>query len=309
MFDKNKFAQILKNINNTYSSQRDFSKKSGINRTYLSQYMNAKLDDPPKPKILEKLANASNGLTNYAELMFICGYTNNYTVSNEYQIKVSVFTKYLSELKLMNISLTTIDKIRHLFLGLPFEGAILQLDDIISKYSPEKQKQIKYTYDLMNNDVLNEFIGTITKKTLKNISNAFPITDTPVSVPVVGKISAGMPILAVENIEGHEFAPSSYIKEGFDYFYLRVQGDSMNLKFNEGDIVLIQKQDTLENNEIGVILVNGFDATVKKYKSENGLVILSPMSTNPENTVQIYNPNDIEIKIIGKVVSYQGKIN
>lgn len=139
-------------------------------------------------------------------------------------------------------------------------------------------------------------------------SNVFPTTDVPQKVPVVGKISAGLPILATENIEGYEFAPSSQIKEGYTYFYLRVQGDSMNLKFSEGDIVLVQKQDTLENNEIGVILVNGYDATVKKYKAENGLVILEPMSTNPENTVQIYNPKNISIKIIGKVISYQGKI-
>lgn len=139
-------------------------------------------------------------------------------------------------------------------------------------------------------------------------SNIFPVTDIPKKVPVVGRISAGLPILATENIEGYEFAPSSQIKEGYTYFYLRVQGDSMNLKFNEGDIVLVQKQDDLENNEIGVILVNGFDATVKKYRKENGLVILEPMSTNPENTVQIYNPKDISIKVIGKVISYQGKI-
>ena len=139
-------------------------------------------------------------------------------------------------------------------------------------------------------------------------SNVFPTTDIPKKVPVVGKISAGLPILATENIEGYEFAPSSQIKEGFTYFYLRVQGDSMNLKFSEGDIVLVQKQDSLENDEIGVILVDGNDATVKKYKSENGLVILEPMSTNPANTVQIYNPKKIDIKIVGKVISYQGKI-
>ena len=139
-------------------------------------------------------------------------------------------------------------------------------------------------------------------------SNVFPTTDIPEKVPVVGKISAGLPILATENIEGYEFAPSSQIKKGYTYFYLRVQGDSMNLKFNEGDIVLIQRQDTLENDEIGAILVDGNDATVKKYKFENGLVILEPMSTNPENTVQIYNPKKINIQIIGKVISYQGKI-
>lgn len=146
------------------------------------------------------------------------------------------------------------------------------------------------------------------KKNTNAESNVFPTTDVPQKVPVVGKISAGLPILATENIEGYEFAPSSQIKKGYTYFYLRVQGDSMNLKFSEGDIVLIQRQDTLENDEIGAILVDGNDATVKKYKFENGLVILEPMSTNPENTVQIYNPKKINIQIIGKVISYQGKI-
>lgn len=142
----------------------------------------------------------------------------------------------------------------------------------------------------------------------KATSNVFPIPDTPIKVPVLGKISAGLPILAVENIEGYEYAPSSYIKKGFDYFYLRVTGDSMNLKFNDGDIVLVQQQDTLENGEIGVILVNGNDATVKKFREENNIVILEPMSTNSEHHVQIYNPKEISIKILGKVVSYQGKL-
>lgn len=77
MFDKSKFAQILKNINDTYNSQRDFSKKSEINRTYLSQYMNMKLDEPPKPKILKKIADNSNEITTYEELMTICGYIDN----------------------------------------------------------------------------------------------------------------------------------------------------------------------------------------------------------------------------------------
>lgn len=134
------------------------------------------------------------------------------------------------------------------------------------------------------------------------------VDDVPTKIPVVGKISAGLPILATENIETYEYAPSIYIKEGFEYFYLRVNGDSMNLKFNDGDLLLVQKQDNLENDEIGVILVDGMDATVKKYKYENGLVILSPMSTNTDHIVQIYNPKDINIKIIGKVVSYQGKV-
>lgn len=171
-------------------------------------------------------------------------------------------------------------------------------------------KELAKVYNIDYIDLYEKagYIDLAESEKLKTESNVFPIADIPKKVPVIGRISAGLPILATENIEGYEFAPSSQIKEGYTYFYLRVQGDSMNLKFNEGDIVLVQKQDDLENNEIGVILVNGFDATVKKYRKENGLVILEPMSTNPENTVQIYNPKDISIKVIGKVISYQGKI-
>ena len=78
----------------------------------------------------------------------------------------------------------------------------------------------------------------------------------------------------------------------------------MNLKFKEGDRVLIKKQDTLENGEIGVILVNGDDATIKKYRYDNDMVILEPMSSNPDNHVQIYNPKEISIKIVGKAIRY-----
>lgn len=162
---------------------------------------------------------------------------------------------------------------------------------------------------------LSKFFGVSTDYILGKSNNRYldkkiniDVADTPTKIPVVGKISAGLPILATENIESYEYAPSIYIKEGFEYFYLRVNGDSMNLKFNDGDLLLVQKQDNLENDEIGVILVDGMDATVKKYKYENGLVILSPMSTNTDHIVQIYNPKDINIKIIGKVVSYQGKV-
>lgn len=76
MFDKEKFGIIIKKINDTYPTQYDFADKSNVNRTYLSQYINLKLDEPPKPKILKKIADASKGITTYKELMQICGYTD-----------------------------------------------------------------------------------------------------------------------------------------------------------------------------------------------------------------------------------------
>ena len=76
MFDKNKFASILKRINEQYENQTSFAKASGVNRTYLSQYMNLSLNNPPSPKILMGIANASKSITTYNDLMYMCGYTN-----------------------------------------------------------------------------------------------------------------------------------------------------------------------------------------------------------------------------------------
>ena len=83
----------------------------------------------------------------------------------------------------------------------------------------------------------------------------------------------------------------------------------MNLKFPDGCLLLVQNQPDLENGQIGVIRVNGDDATVKRFKCENDLVILEPMSSNPEHQVQIYNPQKIKIEIIGKVICAITDIN
>lgn len=74
MFDKITFAKKISQIKELYPTQEEFCKQSGIGRTSISQYMNAKLESPPKPQMLEKIANASKGITSYRELMSICGY-------------------------------------------------------------------------------------------------------------------------------------------------------------------------------------------------------------------------------------------
>lgn len=137
-------------------------------------------------------------------------------------------------------------------------------------------------------------------------NNKEKIETTP--IPVLGRISAGVPLYAEEQLEGYMYAPENIIKPDYEYFYLRVQGDSMNLKVDDGELVLIQKQNSLEDGEIGAIRVNGDDATIKRFKRQGNLVILEPMSTNPIHTVQIYNPREINICIVGKAVWRAGKI-
>lgn len=73
-FNKEKFAKILKKINDSYPSQRGFARISNVNRTYISKYINKKINYPPRPNLLQRIANNSNGLATYDELMEVCGY-------------------------------------------------------------------------------------------------------------------------------------------------------------------------------------------------------------------------------------------
>lgn len=76
MFNKEKFSILLSKINNEYPSMTEFAKKASLDRSYISKYISQKLNNPPTPRILLGIANASNGLTTYEHLMQICGYIN-----------------------------------------------------------------------------------------------------------------------------------------------------------------------------------------------------------------------------------------
>lgn len=93
-----------------------------------------------------------------------------------------------------------------------------------------------------------------------------------------------------------------------DYFYLKVSGESMNLKIHNGDYALIHKQDYADDGDIIVAIVNGDDeATLKRYKHINeSTIALEPMSTFPMEPIYI-NLKDTNFKIIGKAIGKFGK--
>lgn len=122
-----------------------------------------------------------------------------------------------------------------------------------------------------------------------------------VNIPIVGSVRAGAPILAQDNIEGYHPTLKSHTCRDKDYFYLRVQGDSMNQEFNDGSLLLIEKCDDVENGTIAVILIDGMEATVKKVVKNENMITLIPMSTNPIYVPKMYDVVKDEIQIIGKV--------
>lgn len=114
------------------------------------------------------------------------------------------------------------------------------------------------------------------------------------NVPIVGKVAAGQPILAVENIENYFPIPSEYMPNE-ETFMLKVQGESMiNAGILDGDTILVQRQTTANNGEMVVALVED-SATVKTFYKENGHYRLQP-----ENDTM--DPIIVEdVKILGKV--------
>lgn len=130
-------------------------------------------------------------------------------------------------------------------------------------------------------------------------------TDTPVvpfrTIPVLSKISAGLPLYAEEQIEEHTTIAGKFVKASKEYFGLIVTGDSMNRHFNEGDIVIVEKDAQIENGQIAVVGLNGHNATLKRVKYSNQSVILVPESTNTEHEIQVYTEQD-EVHFYGKVV-------
>lgn len=121
------------------------------------------------------------------------------------------------------------------------------------------------------------------------------------SIPILGTIAAGSPILAEENIVDY-FLIDSRVRADFG---LRVKGDSMvNANIYDGDIVFIKKQPTLENGEIGAILLDD-EATLKRFSMSEESVILQAENPSMTDWPRVYTSGNI--RVLGKLVGVYSK--
>lgn len=137
----------------------------------------------------------------------------------------------------------------------------------------------------------------------KTTENSISISDKIYMCPVYGQIPAGEPNWAEECIEGRlPLDPNLMnIVDPEECYFLRINGESMNKIIKNGAYALIRKADWVENGDVAVVLVNGYDATLKKFTRNNDVVVLEPMSNDPSFQTQIYT-KDTPIKIIGKYI-------
>lgn len=129
-----------------------------------------------------------------------------------------------------------------------------------------------------------------------------------VRIPVLGRVVAGIPLEAIEDIEDYEEIPRRMASSG-EFFALRIKGRSMEPKLSEGDIVIVRKQEDVDSGDTAIVLVNGDEATVKQIKkTEAGIMLIG-------FNVEVYQPHfysneqieALPVRIIGKVVESRHK--
>lgn len=113
-------------------------------------------------------------------------------------------------------------------------------------------------------------------------------------VPILGRIRAGQPLFAEENLEGFFPLPPEFAAGG-EFFLLRVEGESMiGAGIEDGDLVIVRRQRTIENGEIGAFLL-GDEATVKRFYREEGIIRLQPANEHFEPILTR------EVEVLGRV--------
>lgn len=126
-------------------------------------------------------------------------------------------------------------------------------------------------------------------------------------VPVLGSVPAGVPLEAIEEIIDYEEIPAELGNVG-EYFALQIQGDSMEPKISAGDVVIVQKQDYADNGDLVVVLIDGNDATLKRYhKTKTGIKLVP---SNPKYDPFFFTPEEVEqlpVRILGKVIELRAK--
>ncbi|WP_436880648.1 LexA family protein [Staphylococcus haemolyticus] len=123
-------------------------------------------------------------------------------------------------------------------------------------------------------------------------------------IPVVSKISAGLPIYSEENLVDYIYFATNKLNSDKEEFGLKVSGDSMDKIFQDGDIVVVEKDSVVENGQLGVVMINGYNATVKRIRYNDDQIILIPESNNSSHYPQVYGKDD-EVKVVGRVVASQ----
>ena len=154
-------------------------------------------------------------------------------------------------------------------------------------------------------------LGGFTPRVIEG-SRADPPRDArPVSaaaameLPVMGRIAAGTPIEAISEVSTHVAVPHQMLTTGKSHYALEVKGDSMiEAGINEGDIVVIEEGSTADNGDIVVALVEGYEATLKRFRKKGNMIALE--AANPAYQTRMLREDQVKVqgKLVGLIRTY-----
>ncbi|MBD8045837.1 XRE family transcriptional regulator [Clostridium faecium] len=217
---------------------------------------------------------------------------------------------------LLSDNIETLNKISNLKLLDKFDIDMFSHNKIINDLEKSKNYYIEYLEKINKKiqeiDTLINLLKNISTNndnsqccTIETIKDTYKIElSNKISIPLIGAIAAGSPVLAISNIEDYLNLPlKAPLNSCKNYYCLRVKGDSMNKLFKNDDVLIIEETNNVNDYDIAVVLIDNTEATVKKVKFEDNFVYLIPESNNPIYKTQKYDNTKVNIKIQGKAIT------
>lgn len=155
-------------------------------------------------------------------------------------------------------------------------------------------------------EIFNVDLDNLTHQPLFE-GGSFETKNGGIRIPILGKVAAGQPVEAMENVIDYEEL-SGNTAENDEYFGLLIKGASMEPRMQEGDIVIVHKQADVDSGDIAIVLINGAEATCKKVKKTESGIMLLPNNSKYETL--FYSNEEVcslPVTIIGKVVELRSK--
>lgn len=184
--------------------------------------------------------------------------------------------------------------------------------EFADKINVSKQTLYKYENNIITNIPSDKIeaaakIGNVTPAFLMGWEPLKPKSSKGIIINVLGRVAAGIPIEAIEDVIDTKEISEEMAKTG-EFFGLQIHGDSMEPKFSDGDVVIVRKQNDAESDDIVIAMVNGDDATCKRLKKyKDGIALIS---TNPTYDPMYFSKEEIEtkpVRILGRVVELRAK--
>ena len=292
MFNKENFSDILNKINKEYPNMTEFAKVANFDRTYISKYIHQRLDNPPTPKILMGISNASKGITTYAELLNICGYLpfelNDSVSSLDNKLSEPIFKDSLYKLNEYELLENDLAYLTELLVNRKEDNSIIEskLNDFALKYPESKTL---YTVLIEINDNINNALVNLNKN-----GYLYPIPiyknnkhiDLFLTTDIVDYTNYNVPVDMSFN----------------DFFALLIDTDKMFPLLDVNDIAIIQKSEELENGQIIAVYSTTKECCLigKLFRYEN-IIELSYLNSKSEKFIV----NDI--KFLGKVIKSENQ--